>query len=276
MIRFVGIDLDGTLLDSEKRLPSENAKAIEDAEKKGVIVTIFTGRSWISAKEYFDAISSDIPAVFQNGAYITTLKTREVLRKILLDHEDAVNMIKFSRDLGLFTILFTNFKDSPDMIYDSDFPEGSNYMQYFGRNSHRMIRVRDSIPFVGEAVSEVAVIGNLDKIEALRGELGGKCSFILSTVFTDNREAFAELYGPGCGKEIALEFLLERLKIPNEEAAFIGDNYNDLEALKTVGHPIVMGNHYAPEELTNVANFVTASNDENGVAKAFREYILKN
>lgn len=276
MIRFVGIDLDGTLLDSEKRLPDENVRAIEEAEKKGVVVTIFTGRSWISAKEYFNAISSDIPAVFQNGAYITTLRSQKVLRKIPLEHGDAVDVIRSSRSLGLFPILFTNFKDSPDMIYDSDFPEASNYSQYFERNSHRMIRVGDLMPFVGESVSEVAVIGALEKIEKLREDFENRCSFILSTVFTDNQEAFAELYGPGCGKETALEFLLGRMGISREDAAFIGDNYNDLEALKNVGHPIVMGNHYAPEELKKVAGFVTSSNDENGVAKAFREYILKN
>jgi len=96
---------------------------------------------------------------------------------------------------------------------------------------------------------------------------------VLSTLCTDN-EGFVEFFCPGCGKEKALDFLLKKFSMSREESAFIGDNYNDLEALKIVGHPIVMGNNYTPVELINVAKYITSSNDEDGVAKAIKEYIL--
>ncbi|HEU24552.1 MAG: hypothetical protein C0176_04860 [Mesoaciditoga sp.] len=274
MIKFVGIDLDGTLLNSEKKVSDKNLKAIEMAEKAGVKVTIFTGRSLVASEEYLDAISSDIPGVFQNGAFISTIKSRKVIKKITLSGKCAREIISAAKRHDLFVILFTNFTQAPDMIYDKDWPEGSNYTGYFERNAYRMIRVPDLSDYIDEEVSEISIVGDFEEIKSMQKEI--KCTdytMILSTLFSNNNEAFVECFGPGCGKEKALEFLIESLGIKRSETAFIGDNYNDLEALKISGYPIVMGNSYAPQELLKIARYVTSSNDENGVARAI-EYIL--
>jgi Cof subfamily protein (haloacid dehalogenase superfamily) len=275
MIKFIGIDLDGTLLDSDKRISDENLKAIEEAERRSINVTIFTGRSFIASKEYFEAFSSDIPGVFQNGAFIATLKSHKILKKTTLSHKVAKRIIELSKENGLFPIVFTNFMDSPDMIYEMKWPERSNYIPYLERNAYRMIHSPDMINCVGEEISEVSVIGAFSKIKNVEDKLDpSDHTFILSTRFSSNDEAFVEIFGPGCGKEKALKYLLDRLSISRSEAAFIGDNYNDLEALKSVGHPIVMGNADTPDELIRTAEFVTFSNDNNGVAKAIMKYII--
>lgn len=276
MIKFVGIDLDGTLLDSEKKISSENLKAIEMLENAGIKVTIFTGRSFIASEEYLEAISSDIPGVFQNGAFISKIKSRNVIKKITLSHECAKEIISVAEKHDLFVILFTNFTEKPDMLYDQEWPKGSNYMSYFERNAYRMVKEQNLLFCIGEEVSEVAIVGDLEKIKLMKKEI--KCNaytLILSTLFANNNEAFVECFGPGCGKERAFDFLLNFLNIKKEETAFIGDNYNDLEALKMAEYPIVMGNSYTPQELLKIAKYVTSSNDENGVAKAIKDYILR-
>lgn len=276
MIKFVGIDLDGTLLDSDKKISEENLRAIEKLEKSGIQVTIFTGRSFVASKAYFDAISSDIPAVFQNGAFISTIKSYRIIKKITLSDLCAGKIINLSKKYDLFTILFTNFVNSPDMVYDKDWPSNSNYTSYLQRNAYRMMKVTDMKDYLGKDISEVSVIGNLDKIKVVEKELGcSQLTMILSTLFSNNNEAFVEFVGPDCGKENALDFLLNKFNVTHEESAFIGDNYNDLGALKEVGYPIVMGNSYVPSELTEIAKYITSSNDESGVAKAIKEYILK-
>ncbi len=274
MIKFIGIDLDGTLLNSEKEISQENLKAIETAEKSGIKVTIFTGRSLIAAEEYLNAISSDIPGVFQNGAFISTIKSRRVIKKITLSRRCAQEIISAAKRYDLFVILFTNFIETPDMVHDKEWPEGSNYTGYFERNAYRMVKVSDIINCVGEEVSEISIVGDFEKIKAAQREI--KCTdytMILSTLFSNNNEAFVECFGPGCGKERAFEFLIEFLGIQRSQTAFIGDNYNDLEVLKVAGYPIVMGNSYAPQELLKIAKYVTSSNDDNGVARAI-EHIL--
>ncbi len=275
MIKFLGIDLDGTLLDSEKHISKENLKALEEAEKRGISITLFTGRSFIASKEYFDVISSDIPGVFQNGAFIATLKSHKVVKKTTLSRKCAKQIIDLSKKEKLFPVAFTNFLEDPDMIYDLDLPEKSNYTSYFARNAYRMIRVNDMATCIGEEISEVSVVGDFEKIKRVQKYLDpSEHTFILSTLFNSNNEAFVEFFGPGCGKEKALNFLLNRLKISKKESAFIGDNYNDLEVLKAVENPIVMGNDETPDEIKKIGKFVTSSNNDNGVAKAIREYIL--
>ncbi len=273
MIRFIGIDLDGTLLDSQKQISKANFEAICEMERNHIMVTFFTGRAWIAAKDYLSSISYDIPGVFQNGAYIATVKSHQVLRKIVLDHKTAVNIINESRKRGLFFVLFTNFTDFPDMLVETDFPQNSRYLPYFNRNSYRIFKVKDATKCVGEYVSEIAVVGPVETIREMNSNLElSNATVVLNTLLDD--EGFVEFFGPGCGKEKAMDFLLERFNIGREETAFIGDSYNDLEVLKKVGHPIVMGN--APKELKKVARFITSTNDENGVAVAVREYISKN
>ncbi|BBJ28228.1 HAD family hydrolase [Athalassotoga saccharophila] len=274
MIKFIGIDLDGTLLDSEKKISEKNLKAIEMAEKAGIKVTIFTGRSLIAAEEYLDAISSDIPGVFQNGAFISTIKSRKVIKKITLSHRCAREIISAAKKYDLFVILFTNFTETPDMIYDKEWPEDSNYTGYFERNAYRMVKVSDIANCVGEEVSEISIVGDFEKIKSMQKEI--RCTdytMILSTLFSNNNEAFVECFGPGCGKEKAFEFLIESLGVKRSDTAFIGDNYNDLEVLKITGYPVVMGNSYVPQELLKIAKYVTSSNDENGVAKAIEHMV---
>ena len=273
MIEFIGIDLDGTLLNSQKKVPLMNSKAIEEMERSGIMVTIFTGRSWIAAKGYLSNISSDIPAVFQNGAYIATTGSDKALRKLVLDRKSAVEVIEKARKYGVFAILFTNFTDTPDMIYEGQLPLKSSYMPYFERNSYRLFKVEDMAKCVSEYVCEIALVGSLEKIKRIPPELKSKnFTMILNTMIKD--EAFVEFFGKGCGKETAMEFLLEKFDIDAKNAAFIGDSYNDLEVLKKIGHPIVMGN--APDELKKIASFVTATNDEDGVAFATYNYILRS
>jgi len=273
LIRFVGIDLDGTLLDSQKHISQENLEAIYEMERDNIMVTFFTGRAWVAAKDYLSSISFDIPGVFQNGAYIATVKSHKVLRKIVLDHETAINVVKASRKYGLFFVLFTNFTDFPDMVIESELPRSSKYVPYFDRNSYRIFKVKDVTRCIGEYVSEVAVVGSIKAIEKMNSELDlSNSTVILNTLLGE--EGFVEFFGRECGKEKAMDFLLKRFEIKPEEASFIGDNYNDLKVLKKVGHPIVMGN--APDTLKKVARFITSTNDENGVAVAVREYISKN
>ncbi|MGC8708232.1 MAG: HAD family hydrolase [Athalassotoga sp.] len=274
MIKFVGIDLDGTLLDSDKKISEENLKALEKLEKSGIHVTIFTGRSFVASEEYFGAISSDIPGVFQNGAFISTIKTHRTIKKVTLSYACASKIVYFAKKYDLFSVLFTHFTETPDMVYEEEIPSPSSYKSYFERNAYRMIKVPNIFACIGEEIGEVAVVGNFNKIKTIEKEMDcSEFTMVLSTLFPDN-EGFVEFFGPGCGKEKALDFLLKKFGMSREESAFIGDNYNDLEALKIVGHPIVMGNNYTPVELINVAKYITSSNDEDGVAKAIKEYIL--
>ncbi len=271
MIKLVGIDLDGTLLDSKKCVSDENARAIAQMEKNGVIVTFFTGRTWTSAREYLHFISNDVAAVFQNGAYIVTAKSKNVLKKVTLPKDKAKELIIKAQEKGFFSLVTTNFSRIPDMVYEGPLPDSSNFSEYLRRNLYRMSKVKNIQTCVSEETSGIVWIGPLNEILDASSELElSGVTMVVDTVV--NGEAFVEFFGEGCGKEKAMEFLLEYYGVSKTEAAFVGDSYNDLNALKMV-HGVVMGN--APDELKDIADFVTLSNNDNGFSYAVENFILK-
>ncbi len=271
----MGVDLDGTLLNSEKMVTDENAKAIEAMENKGIKVTIFTGRSWISGREYLKNIRSDIPAVFQNGAYITTSKSNKVLREVLLDATMAHEVIKKARIYDFFCFVTKDFLNVPDIIHEMDVPAHSKFAYYFKRNSPRMQKVKDVLKEVKGDVAGITWVGPLKEVKKVISELSdiykNEMTIIIDTILGE--EVFVEFIGRNCGKETAMDFLLNYYDLSYDEAAFIGDSYNDVGALQLVSHPIAMGN--SPREIKEMAEFVTHTNDENGFAHAVHNFILK-
>ncbi len=271
----MGIDLDGTLLDSNKNISPRNLKALKILEENGIKITIFTGRAWISARDYLKCISNDIPAVFQNGAYVRTTRSNKVLRSVMLDTQIAKRAVEIAKNKGIFTVISQDFTNIPDMKYESSLPLNSKFMPYFERNLYRMEKVKElEIEIPDNGAAGVTWVGKFEVIKKAIKELEDfreKMSVIVDTIL--GKEAFVELLGRNCGKEVAMNFLLNLFDISPDEAAFIGDSYNDVNVMKAVSHSIAMGN--APDDVKEFATFVTSTNDEDGVANAIYNYILK-
>ncbi len=269
MIRLVVIDLDGTLLNEEKRIPGKNIQAMKRALGRGIHLSISTGRSYVSGREFVENLEIAVPTAYQNGALIldNSKNPPEIMRKILLDNKTAIRIVNSAKHSGL---TFTVFKDSfelPDMFME-DVPE-SPYVDYYSKNAPRIRLVDDVIPHLrNTGVVEISLEGEEHIIRKTLQELGLDDNVI--TVVKNNEienHAFYELLGPGVGKEHALRFLADHLRISLEEVAFIGDNFNDLEAMQVARLSVAMNN--APDEIKAVAQIVTSSsNDDSGVAEA--------
>jgi Cof subfamily protein (haloacid dehalogenase superfamily) len=272
----VGIDLDGTLLNSQKIVTKENAKAVEALEKNGIKVTIFTGRNWISGQKYLKNLKNDIPSVFQNGAYIVTSKSNKVLREITLNTSLAQKLVDTARKWRLFPVITEDFLNVPDMKYEGAIPKRTEFTLYFERNAYRIEKVKDLKEAISDkkSVAGVTWVGPLEIVKKAISELDeikDEMSVIVNTIL--DKEAFIDFLGKDCGKDIAMNFVLKHFDFSHDEAAFIGDSYNDEAVLKMVSHPIAMGN--APADIQEIAEFVTSTNDENGVANAIYNFILK-
>ena len=274
MIRLIVIDLDGTLLDSEKKIPRENEYAIRRALDMGVAVSISTGRSYVSGHKYAEQLGIDVPISYQNGALVTYGhgENTEVISKSLLEADKARFLFKKALEKSLNALVFFDFFRLPDISTTK--PSDSPYRGYYSNNRYRMMfednplmRIKD------EGIPEIALEGKEYRIQELLNESNSHLENV-TVIKNDNVEehAFYEFFGPGVGKENGLIHILGYLGLSWRSVAYIGDNFNDVEILKKAELPVVMAN--GPDEVKRYAKLVTErDNDNGGVAEAIERIL---
>jgi hypothetical protein len=276
MIKLIVIDLDGTLLDHNKEISDDNIKALKRCLEKGVEISISTGRSYISAKEYIEQLKLDIPVVYQNGALILHgADKNRILRAIKLDSTLARNIIIEAKKAQVNCVLYKDFFEFPDMHVE-EIPD-TPYANYYEHNSFR-IRVCDNVVdhIDHDGVVEVALEGPEKKILEVIEKIE-RFSERISVVKNNTIEnhSFYEFFGPGVRKSVGLNYLRNVLDTEKNEVAYIGDNYNDLDVMKEAGFSVAMKN--APEDVKRHADYVTSkTNDESGVAEAVEKILKEN
>jgi Cof subfamily protein (haloacid dehalogenase superfamily) len=273
MIKLVLIDIDGTLVGDNKQIPERNHQAIQAIIQKNIKVTLVTGRSFHSSMDVIHAITEDVPVVFQNGAFIYRPQIDLVLRKEYLNPEIANFLVEQGRINQLYTILFTDFLNPTDMIIETIYEGG--YAPYLARNQTRTELVSQIKIHSTMKIAEVVLLGNEKIIQGIHQQAKKLFPEKFSPVksFDLEGEVFFEFFGPSVSKAHAVHFLSDHFQIPLSDIMFIGDSFNDIEALKIVGLPVAMGN--AIEEVKDRAKFISKSNNEAGVAYAIETFLLK-
>jgi len=262
--RLVAIDLDGTLLNAERRIPEDLVLLIRENANRGVMFTIATGRHYPSALPFAQELELDIPIITYNGAMTRCSQSGEVLRHLTINKSTALKVL--SRMTAHTPAVRYIYLD--DTIYaDREHPHADGYA--------RALRVTITCsPDLEELVrgtdpTLMAFVLAADAVplvkESLKDEFGDQ---ILVTNSLDN---FLEVLHPQAGKGKSLADLAERLGIRREEILAIGDSWNDLDMIDYAGTGALVGN--APRELWNQADFVSAKPRSDGVVDILRHFL---
>jgi len=274
MIRLVGIDIDGTLLDSRGRLPDANAVAIRDAVAAGVHVALVTGRSYPFARPVANRLPRDISLIVSNGAVERTMDGSTRARR-LLDRAVARQVLESTRLHRHAAALIFDRDLDRQVVYETMDWEHPGRQRYWSRNhSH----IAQSIP-LEDALSEDPIqvmfngsVSDMRELFArLRRELDS-CS-VLMTEYVERDFSLVDVTSTEATKGRALAWRAQQLGLQPDEVMAIGDNFNDVEMLEFAGHPVVMGN--AVEELRSRGWHVTGHQDEAGVAQALTRALAR-
>ncbi|MGI8555647.1 MAG: Cof-type HAD-IIB family hydrolase [Pyrinomonadaceae bacterium] len=285
MIKLLALDLDGTLLDSKGFISAENRRAIRQAEDCGVLVTVCTGRRFRDARPVALELELNAPLISHNGALTKFADTLETVSVSILPNETIREVLRVGKDFGADAMLSCDPQGKGVLLYDRISDENIPLQKYLAW-SHRLHGTE-----AAEAVLHVASLAEiLNDYETVHASFSGSCAAmvqlekvlrkatettatILTTVYQSLDFTLIDVLPPDASKGIGVEklALFENLKAENVMA--IGDNFNDLEMLEFAGTPVVMGNA-APDLRAREGCFITASNDENGVAAAIERFIL--
>ena len=275
MIRLIGIDVDGTLLDSEGRLPHVNRDAIHAAVASGVHVALVTGRSYPFARPVAVTLPSSISLIVSNGAvergmdgatFVRRLLDRHVARQVLhamREYRDAAALV-FDRDLDRQVVFETMDWEHPGR------------QKYWSRNNSHIAK---SVPLedaLTEDPIQVMFNGAVNLMrplaELLRKDAGAYS--VLMTEYIHRDFTLVDVTAPDATKGHALAWRAGQMGLAADEVMAIGDNFNDLEMLEFAGRPVVMANSVG--DLKSRGWHVTGTQNEAGVAQAIERFVLRS
>lgn len=269
-LRLIAIDMDGTCLDSRKRVPGENLKAIREACDQGLLVVPATGRALHAYPLPIQNMKEIRYVITSNGARVTDLQTGKDIRETTIPCQLAA---EFLEKLGPFTF-GTSLHQDGQCVDDSFLIMAARRLFYHGDYRNSKLHWRSLTRWLRKEARKPDVPG-VEKLNLIfltsRGrkkamDLLKEYPEFCCAVFNPR---YIEITAPGASKGEALQALCEYLSLPREQVMAIGDSDNDVPMLRYAGYPVAMGN--ASPHVKEIAAAVTDTNGHAGVAKAIRQ-----
>lgn len=280
-IKLVASDLDGTIIDRNNFIATENYEAINKIHSKNIDFVVCTGKSYSVSKNICKNFNARY-GIFGNGAQIIDLKSGKELNRKTLDSEQINYCIKLARKQNLHIHFYTE---------DSVVTENLKYMDlrnYILKDANSTELKFFIVPNIEKFIKEEKpsifslVITSDDSMEefektihknlSVSTNLINKKGIYKDTIINKEYE-YLNIAPNDINKNQALNFLSKHLNIPQSEMLAIGDNINDLEMVKNSGVGIAVGDAYS--ELKKVASYVTTNTASTGAfAEAIEKYIV--
>lgn len=256
---LIALDIDGTILNSNMSITEETKKAVDLCKKAGVKVILSSGRLSQSLKPYAKILDLDGYQITLNGSVIKKIDNDNILEKFTIPAYDYENIIKKLNALNYSTLVFGV----------------DNYYKSYNNNDIKIIEEISGIDAnfverfadVVDPTKTLSVIKDMDKVQEFRNMMEDNKYTIIRTGYNH-----VEVVRKDVDKGTALKIIAEKYNIPREKVLAIGDSENDIGMLKYAGKGIAMGNAY--DNVKEISDEITASCDEEGVAKAIYKYVL--
>jgi len=273
MIRLIGIDIDGTLLDSRGQMPDVNREAIHDAVAAGVHVALVTGRSFPFARPIANPLPPSITLIVSNGAIERSMDGATLARR-LLDRTVARAVLEATRPYRDAAALIFDRDAERQVVFENMDWDQPNRKGYWSRNRSLIERCVPLEEALDEDPIQVMFNGGVLQMRSLAEVLDAEArTYAVSLTEYEHRDfSLIDITSPAATKGRALAWRAAEMGIGRDEVMAIGDNFNDLEMLEIAGTPVVMGNAVAP--LRARGWHVTGGQDEGGLAQAIRRFAL--
>jgi hypothetical protein len=259
----MAVDVDGTLLDDEKKLDAKTIETIKLAVKQGLIFTICTGRPIQGVVPLVEKIGLDLPFITYNGAMIIKGKSREILYDLKMTDEDARAVIELGTKYGTTISIWANNKLYVNRLNQKAYDYGA-------LSNTKPLPINDLDAIIKSGVTKVLWYDQVETINKFQKEAGNYLSKTIN--FHTSQPYFLEFVDHKASKAKALARLGEYYGIKQEEIIAVGDGYNDLSMIEYAGLGVAMAN--AEEAIREKADYITLTNNENGVAHVIEKFIL--
>ncbi|KAA1188586.1 sugar-phosphatase [Photorhabdus heterorhabditis] len=266
-IKLIAIDLDGTLLNESHQITPPVKQAIHYARKQGIHIVLASGRPFTGIQRYLQELALNETSSYcisNNGSVVHQANDGEHLLENLLDFEDYLFFESLSREIGVhlhaleFNKIYTANRDiSPYTVREAfltDTPliycpinEMDNEMRF------TKLMMIDHPNILSDAINFIPV----DAYEHY--------------TLMQSSPYFLEILSKEVNKGTAIKAIADHLGITRDKIMCIGDHNNDLAMIEFAGIGVAMGN--AEQSVKDIAQFITATNEQDGVAIAINKFL---
>lgn len=267
--KMIAFDLDGTLVDDQKRLLPGTVGAIMAVQQLGIKIVLASGRPTFGCRQVAKDLRLDEYGgyiVSYNGGKITSCEDGKILGRRALPREQLAYLyeaVKQEPELAMFSYLHQEIiSEHPDNKYVMEEQRVNGGMPI--RKVDHLLEALDRDPL------KVAVVGESGQLyrlkERMEAHYGEELNFFLTN------EHFLDAVPSGVDKGTSLDFLLKDQGLKRGELIAVGDSYNDLSMIQLAGLGVAMAN--ATEAVKRSADYVTTSNNEGGILHLLNKFIL--
>ncbi|MBR1668030.1 MAG: HAD family phosphatase [Bacteroidaceae bacterium] len=265
--KLIAIDLDGTLVRGDQTISPHTRETLINVQEQGMKVVIASGRP-----TYGTAPLADLLQVGEHGGYLLSYNggaiydwaTHELLYSKMLDSEVLPYLYDCTKRNGFQIITYVDKNIVAEVAENP-------YIQFTSMRNKMPVRtVPNFLEEVTYPLAKCMIVGDPEPLHRLELEmvprLEGKAAAFRSEPF------FLEIVPAGINKAKGLSILLEKIGLQPSELMAFGDGYNDISMLQLAGMGVAMGN--AAQETKEAADFITRSNEDDGIAYAIEQLIL--
>lgn len=274
-IRLILLDIDGTLTNSKKQISPQTKETLLKAQVHGVTLALCSGRPEQGLYRWAEELEMTTHGglfVCFNGGKVINCQTKEVLYNQPILVPDAKAVLEHVKQFDVVpTVTKGEYMYVTNVFnHDLHIPHQVNILEYESRgNGYLLCEVRDLAEFVDFDINKILLYGQPEYLKANYQKISEPFADRLNAMFT--APIYYEFTAKNVDKATALHAALTPLGYKPEEMIAFGDAQNDISMLQYAGIGVAMGN--AVDEVKEIADEITASNDEDGIALSLYKHL---
>lgn len=263
--------MDGTLLDHDGKLNKWTKSALQYIDKKGITFVLATSNSFFMAQKLMKQLNIDGYIVSHQGSYIATTSNRPIYVK-RLSEKLTCEVIELLEEYPCeMNVLHERNSLRNKMKNDKN-------ERKFSFSPYKLLQLEKEVEKISEVLKKEPIastkinvtfqtLDEIEEVKLLLNQLYDQIDYVETTPFT------LEIVSKGVSKQFGLKYICDQLNIKSEEIVAIGSSRADIDMVQFSGLGVAMQN--SPEELKNVADWITRSVENDGVAYMVMEHFRK-